>query len=70
MYIGLHAKSPLFLSDFEFFGQFSKNTQISNFMKNCQVGAELFHADRQTDTMKLIFYFHNIPNAPENFKLK
>ena len=49
MYIGLHAKSPLFLSDFEFFGQFSKNTQISDFMKNCQVGAELFHADRQTD---------------------
>jgi hypothetical protein len=27
----------------------SKNTQISNFMKIRQVGAELFHADRQTD---------------------
>jgi len=28
---------------------FSKNTQIPNFMKICQVEAELFHEDRQTD---------------------
>jgi len=28
---------------------FSKNTQISNFMKIRPVGAELFHADRWTD---------------------
>ena len=25
------------------------NTQISNFMKMCPLGAELFHADGQTD---------------------
>ena len=36
-----------------FFGKFSKNTQISNFMKIRPVGAELFHADGQTDMMKL-----------------
>jgi len=30
------------------FSQFSKNTQISDFMKIHQVGAKLFHADRQT----------------------
>jgi len=26
------------------------------------VGAELFHVDRQTDTMKLVFTFHNFAN--------
>ena len=30
-------------------GRFSKNTQMSNFMKMFPVGAELFHADGQTD---------------------
>ena len=29
--------------------KFSKNTPISNFMKIRPVGAELFHADGQTD---------------------
>jgi len=29
--------------------EFSKNSQISNFMEIRPVGAELFHADRQTD---------------------
>jgi hypothetical protein len=37
MYIGLHVKYPLFLSDFNenlyFLYRFSKNPQISNFMK-------------------------------------
>ena len=28
---------------------FEKNIQISNFMKICPVGAELFHADGRTD---------------------
>jgi hypothetical protein len=36
------------LMKLEFFGQFSENTQISNFMKICQVGAKLFHVGRQT----------------------
>jgi len=29
--------------------RFSKYPQISNFLKICPVGAELFHADRQYD---------------------
>ena len=28
-------------------------------------GAELFHADRQTDTMKIIVAFRNSTNAPD-----
>ena len=30
------------------------------------MGAELFHADRQTDMTKLIVGFRNFANAPEN----
>jgi len=39
------------LMKLEFSGQklFSKNTQISNFMKIRLVGTELFHADGRTD---------------------
>ena len=53
MYIGLRVKYPLFLSDFNetlLSRQTSeKNTQVLNFMKILSVGAELFHADGQTD---------------------
>ena len=49
---------------------FSKNLQISNSMKICQVGAELFHADRRTDgrtdMTKLIVVFRNFSNMPKN----
>jgi hypothetical protein len=37
------------LMQFDFFDSFSKNTQISNFMKIPPVGSELFRADGQTD---------------------
>ena len=30
------------------------------------MGAELFHADGQTDMVKLIVIFHNFANAPKN----
>jgi hypothetical protein len=42
---------PLYLSDFNenFLDRFSKNTRISNFMKIRPEGAELLHADGQTD---------------------
>jgi len=43
-----------FLSNFNFLDSFSKNCQISNFMKIRPVEAELFHADGWTD-MKLKF---------------
>jgi len=52
MYVGLHVKYRLFLSDFNktnFLEEFSKNLQISNFVKIRAVTAELFHADGQTD---------------------
>ena len=48
----------------------------SEFVKIRQVGAELFHADRQTDvhthTTKLIVTFRNFGNAPktENVKIR
>ena len=46
-------KVPFILVLFEwnlnFLYGFSKNTQISNFMKICPLGAELFHAGRRTD---------------------
>ena len=48
---------------------FSKNTQISNFIKISLVGAQLFHADGRTDwrtvTKKLIVAFRNFANAPK-----
>jgi hypothetical protein len=43
--------------------QLSKNTQIFNFVIICPVGAELFHADRQTDMQKLIVAFRNFEEA-------
>jgi len=68
MYIGLHVKCRLFLSDFNVTG-FSRHiflrvTQISNFMKIRPVGAELFHVDGRTDTTKLIVAFGNFAKAP------
>jgi hypothetical protein len=52
MYIGLHVKCPLFLSDCNetrILSGFSKNSQISNFMKIRPVEAEFLHADGRTD---------------------
>jgi len=53
MYIGLHVKYQLFLSDLNetsiFSTDFRKKPPTSNFMKIRSVGTELFHADGQTD---------------------
>jgi hypothetical protein len=48
MYIGIHVKYQLFLSDFNEIWISStdfRKSQISDFMKIRLVGAELFHAD-------------------------
>jgi hypothetical protein len=46
--------------------RFWKNSQPSNSMKIRPVGAELFHADRQTDIRMLILAFRNFVNEPKN----
>jgi len=46
--------------------RFSKDTEISNFMKIRPVGAKFFHADGRTDMMKLIVAFRDLVNAPRN----
>jgi hypothetical protein len=72
MWIGIHVKYPLFLSNFNesliFLTDCQKNTRLSNFIKIRPVAAKLFQADRQTDIMKLIIAFHNFANMPRNRK--
>ena len=71
MYTDFHVKYPLFLSDFNqslnLSIGFSKNTQISNFMKIRPVETKLFHADGQTDRYmtKLKTTCRNFVDAPK-----
>jgi hypothetical protein len=53
----------------EFTQQFLQNPQISNFMKICPVGAELFHVNGWTDMTKLIVDFGNFAKAPTNIHI-
>ena len=71
MYIGLHVKHPLFLSDFnetwKFLNRLSKSPQIPNFMKIRPEGAELYHANRQKDRHdEAILAFRNFAKVPKN----
>ena len=61
-----HSYACPVLIKFELLGKFSKNSQVSNFMKIRLVGAELCHADRHRDMTKLIVAFRNFANAPKN----
>jgi hypothetical protein len=64
MYIGIQVKCPPFLSDFNdtliFATDFSKKSQISNFMKIHPVGAELFRtrADRHDEANSRFTQFY------------
>ena len=49
-----------------FLDRFSKNTEISNFMKILLVGEELFNVDGRTDILKAIVAFRNFKKAPKN----
>ena len=55
----------------EFLARSSRKTEKLSFIKIRQVGADLFHVDRQTQTeertdMKLTVAFRNSANAPRN----
>jgi hypothetical protein len=74
IYIGLHVKYRLFLSDFNeiwiLATNFRKNSQISNFIKIRPVGSDLFHTDGQTGMAKLIVIFRNFANVPKTTRVK
>ena len=53
MYFGLHVK---------YLSHFLKNIQISNFMKICPMGTELFLVDRWTEMTMLIITFCSFAN--------
>jgi hypothetical protein len=68
MFISLHVKYPLFLSDYNetliFATDLRKSPQISNVIKLRPVGAE-FHADGRIDVTKLLVPFRKFENAPK-----
>jgi hypothetical protein len=71
MCIALHAKYPLFLSDFNenliFSTDFRKYSEIK-FSENPSGGSRVFpcgQTDRQTDIMKLIVAFRKFANPPK-----
>jgi len=59
MYIDIQVQYPLFLPDFNgtsnLLDRFFEKSSNINFIKVRPLGAELFHADGQTDTTKLRF---------------
>jgi len=65
--IGLRVKyrySCQSVMKFGYLERISKITPISNFMKIHLVGAEVFHADGQTDMTTVAINFLNFANAP------
>jgi hypothetical protein len=53
------------LCNLTFLDSFCKNAQIPNLLKIRPTGAQLFHADGQTDITKLIVAFRNFSIAPK-----
>ena len=65
--------SSLFLSDFNESWIFSTNFRMilmTKFHENPSLGAELFHADRQTDGQKLMVAFRSFANVRKNVSNK
>jgi len=48
------------------FSRYSFEKNFKNFIQTLPVIAEIFHADRQTDTTKLSVDFRNFANKPKN----
>jgi hypothetical protein len=74
MYIGLHVKHILFLSDFNATWIFSTNFQKIFNISNCTnirlVGAESFHTDGQTDRHdEANSRFRNFACAPKKSRI-
>ena len=73
MYIGLHVKYPLFLSDFNENWIFSKILDRYSYIKfheNPSIGSQYVpceQMDGRTYMTKLIVTSHNIANAPKNY---
>jgi hypothetical protein len=53
----------------EFSRQIFEKSRTSIFMKICPAGPEIFHADGQTDTTKLIVTFRHFANAISKSKM-
>ena len=67
MYIGLHVKYLLILSDFKpnfNYLETSEKFPVSTFTEVHPVGAKFLHADGHTGMTKLIVAFRNFANAP------
>jgi len=73
IYVGLHVKYPLFLSDLMKSDvsrpSFEKDANIK-FHENRSGGAELFHADGRTDLTKLKVAFRYFAKVPKNYFIK
>jgi hypothetical protein len=69
MCLGLHESTRYScptLMILAFSGQIFEKYSNIKYYENRPVGAELFHADRWTDMMKLIITFGKFANAPKN----
>ena len=60
----MHGKTKI-----KFLDRFSKNIQISSFLKIRIVGDEMFIAERRTDTTKLLVAFSNFVHVSKNEQL-
>jgi hypothetical protein len=70
MYVCIHVKYPLILSNFNetliFSTYFREKIQVSNFIKIRAIVAELFLDDGRTDMTSLKDAFHNFAHVPKS----